>query len=1213
MAFDVTAVLKANVSNFTSGIKEAQSVFESFQSKSNRSFENISSGFQKTGTALTAGLTAPAIAGVAAIIKSYAGLEQAVGGVQTLFKNSMGDASSTVINNANKAFRTAGVSATKYMEQVSSFSATLLQGLGGDTAKAASYGDKAIVQMSDNANKMGTSIESLQYAYQGFAKDNFTMLDNLKLGYGGTQSEMARLVNESGVMGKSFKATAENVKDIPFYKLIEAIGVTQDRLGITGTTAKEASETVSGSFMAMKAAGMNLVAGLGDNNANIKTLMSNLEDTVITFAGNVGRVLKNIWNNLPMAEWQKWVAAIAVGAGPVLLALSGIMKGISTLKSVFQGIGAVMSNPFGLALVAIAALVAGLVYAYKQSETFRNIVNKAISSVVSTFNKLKTAAQPALDAIKQALSKLNIGAFTPLIAGVGLAIVALTKLKGVKIPNPLAGFKASPLKIPNPFSSLANMAKSAGEAVKNVFVGIGKSISNVFKGIGSGIGNAFRGLAMVNPGTMLAFSAAILAVGAAITMILTQSSGLTAFFTGLSTVITAVGSVITGFVSGVISALANAFVTIAPSLASLSPLVIAFGQAFATAAPFVTALGTVITNIVSIVTAALPGIISAISGLVSAFANGVAQIITAITPIVQIIGTTFTSVVQIIADAVVRIIQAIAPFLPAIAQTFAQIVTVVANAIVQIVQALAPFIPAITQMVQAVAPVLSQIVNAFNNLISQISPIIDSITNLFKTMGTQISSILNSASGVIESFGSAVRNILDGVAGIFESMGNAAKNAGTGVKLMAQGIQMLVDLKLGDLVATLAGTARGLAAIASSGIAGAGAGLQQAGSGIMQIAVASQMASMTVQSLPGAFTALSSSIVSLPASITTVSAALQSMVATTASVATSVLVAGAGFTVLNSMVAMVGSAAIAASAGMTILGSVAASTGARIVALASQLNSLSSITASAMSRVQSATTSSMNQMQNRVQSAFDNMQNTTRNSMNRMAQAVEQGGSQMASAMRSSGSQVINAVQSSMNQAVSAARSAAGSMQAAGAYIGQGLADGMRSALGAVTAAANELVAQAERAAQAKAKIHSPSRLFRDEVGYWIGAGIGVGVQKSAGLVMDSLGYIQDSVSAFNLDTSNLVDALAVSSSIDDLQAQLLSDMTLTATPSSVTHSINNQTQDSLLLAELRRNNELLEQGQTIVMDTGAIVGSTSDRMNQSLGNTTRIGGRFAF
>lgn len=171
MAFDVTAVLKANVSNFTSGIKEAQSVFESFQSKSNRTFESVSNGLQKTGTALTASLTAPTVAGVAAIIKSYAGLEQAVGGVQTLFKSSAG----SVISNANNAFRTAGVSATKYMEQVTSFSATLLQGLGGDTAKAASYGDKAIIQMSDNANKFGTSIESLQYAYQGFAKDNFTI------------------------------------------------------------------------------------------------------------------------------------------------------------------------------------------------------------------------------------------------------------------------------------------------------------------------------------------------------------------------------------------------------------------------------------------------------------------------------------------------------------------------------------------------------------------------------------------------------------------------------------------------------------------------------------------------------------------------------------------------------------------------------------------------------------------------------------------------------------------------------------------------------------------------------------------------------------------------------------------------------------------------------------------------------------------------------
>ena len=165
-------------------------------------------------------------------LTSYADYEQ-LGGVETLFKDSAG----IVENYANNAYKTAGLSANEYMETVTSFSASLLQSLGNDTEASAKYADQAIIDMADNANKMGTSMESIQNAYQGFAKQNFTMLDNLKLGYGGTQAEMARLINDSGVMGDTFVATAENVKDIPFDKMIEAIHEVQTNLGITGTTA----------------------------------------------------------------------------------------------------------------------------------------------------------------------------------------------------------------------------------------------------------------------------------------------------------------------------------------------------------------------------------------------------------------------------------------------------------------------------------------------------------------------------------------------------------------------------------------------------------------------------------------------------------------------------------------------------------------------------------------------------------------------------------------------------------------------------------------------------------------------------------------------------------------------------------------------------------------------------------------------------------------
>lgn len=220
-----------------------------------------------------------------------AALQQSIGGVETLFK----DSANTIKQYASQAYKTAGVSANSYMEQVTSFSATLLQGLGEDTAAAAKYADMAIVQMSDNANKMGTDIGAIQYAYQGFAKDNFTMLDNLKLGYGGTQSEMARLINESGVLGDSVKVTAQTVKDVPFYKIIEAIGVVQDKLEITGTTANEAATTFSGSFASMQAAASNFMGALMLGQ-DLQPALNGLATTVTTFL--VGNLLPAIWNIL---------------------------------------------------------------------------------------------------------------------------------------------------------------------------------------------------------------------------------------------------------------------------------------------------------------------------------------------------------------------------------------------------------------------------------------------------------------------------------------------------------------------------------------------------------------------------------------------------------------------------------------------------------------------------------------------------------------------------------------------------------------------------------------------------------------------------------------------------------------------------------------------------------------------------------------------------
>ena len=348
--------------------------FERKMSQMQNKIGDLSSKMQSVGKGMTAGLTLPVAGAVAASIKSFANLEQAVGGVETLFKGS----ADAVIANSETAYKRAGVSGVDYMENVTSFSATLLQGLEGDTVAAAKAADMAMVDMSDNANKFGTDIGSVQDAYQGFAKDNYTMLDNLKLGYGGTAGEMARLINESGVLGDSMEVTAETVKDVPFHTMVEAIHEVQTEMGVTGTTMKEAEETVSGSFGMMKASFQDLAAGFGQEGANIEMLFSNLKSSVVTFADNIKRVLGDMWDNLPIAGWQKWLGVVAVAAGPVLMVVGKIVQVFASLAPIVKIAGlalGALTSPIGLVVAGIAALGAGFVIAYNKSETFRNFVD----------------------------------------------------------------------------------------------------------------------------------------------------------------------------------------------------------------------------------------------------------------------------------------------------------------------------------------------------------------------------------------------------------------------------------------------------------------------------------------------------------------------------------------------------------------------------------------------------------------------------------------------------------------------------------------------------------------------------------------------------------------------------------------------------------------------------------------------------------------------
>ena len=292
MAFDGTLKFDTAIdqSGFKTGISNLGSIAKA--------------GMAAVTTAVTAAAGAMVVLGKNAL-DAYADYEQLTGGVSTLFGaqdrsleeyaasvgksvdaargeyDKLMQAQTNVMDNASKAFKTAGLSQNEYMETVTSFSAALVASLGGDTLKAAEVADKAIIDMADNANKMGSSMESIQNAYQGFAKQNYTMLDNLKLGYGGTKSEMERLLADAeAISGVHY--------DIESYAdIVEAIHIIQDEMGVTGTTAKEAAETISGSVAAMGSAWDNLVVGIADDNQAIEPLISDFIESAATAAENI--------------------------------------------------------------------------------------------------------------------------------------------------------------------------------------------------------------------------------------------------------------------------------------------------------------------------------------------------------------------------------------------------------------------------------------------------------------------------------------------------------------------------------------------------------------------------------------------------------------------------------------------------------------------------------------------------------------------------------------------------------------------------------------------------------------------------------------------------------------------------------------------------------------------------------------------------------------
>ncbi len=366
---------------------------------------------------ITAGMMTVATGAVAALTKAsveqYAEYEQLVGGVETLFKNS----SDKVMEYANNAYKSAGMSANEYMNTITGFAASLLQGLGGDTEKAAQIGNMAVEDMSDNANKMGTSIEMIQNAYQGFAKQNYTMLDNLKLGYGGTKAEMERLLADAQKIS-GIKYDISNFNDV-----IEAIHVIQEQMGITGTTSLEAATTIEGSLNMTKSAWTNLLTGMADDNANFDALIDNLVNSASAFGDNI----------LPRIEIAiKGIGQLVEKLLPPIVARlpelitdilpSLLNAGVQMVGSLGNGIIQALPSLIDCSVQAIQTILNGITNNLPQIVSgAMQIVSSLVDGIVQVLPMLLEAGLQLLMALGQGISE-NLPTLIPTIVNLIISI-----------------------------------------------------------------------------------------------------------------------------------------------------------------------------------------------------------------------------------------------------------------------------------------------------------------------------------------------------------------------------------------------------------------------------------------------------------------------------------------------------------------------------------------------------------------------------------------------------------------------------------------------------------------------------------------------------------------------------------------------------------------------------------------------------------------------
>ena len=1198
---------------------------------------NLVSGALMSGiSALTGGVKSA----FSSAIDEGAKLQQSIGGIETLFKDSAG----TVKQYANEAFRTAGVSANEYMENVTSFSASLISSLGGDTAKAAELANTAMTDMSDNANKMGSDMKIITQTYQSLARGNYAMLDNLKLGYGGTKAEMQRLIKDAA----SYKDVQEELNmtvdegDMSFANMVKAISVVQKKLGITGTTAKEASETFSGSFASMQAAFKDFLGNL-TTGGDISKPLENLAKTASTFIfRNFIPMVGNAFKSLPKA-----ISTFLASAKPEIEAglkkmlpeemVNNIMKTfdkVGSFLSSFKDTGAItaVAGAFNAVKDAIGHVFSSLA---GSGENFDKIA-KALGEVVKFLADAATKGAEFISSLPPGVIQTIASAVLGMVAAfktVSIATKAITGLKTafgllkIALSNPwglaIAGIGALIgwfIQAYTTSEDFRNKVNEVVEAIGKIASKIGEFLSGIDPSIFAlllpvlgTLLSKFKGFDIIgklNPFKLFKKNATEAFDGAGASA--TQSKGIIEqVFSGLGSLITSISQGI----STVLQGLATAISTVAQG----------FGQAASMASPAQwLSMGAAMLMVGAGVALVAGGIYILVQAAIQLGNAGTSAQLAMLGLGVGI--AVLAGIFALLGPALTASAVGILAFGASVALIGAGI-AIAAYGLSILVNAFANAEGAITATGQAIS-------TAAQGIGQGLQTALDGAARVVESFGTAIKTALEGVANVFKSVGEAIRTVLDGIKGVIESVGNSftqigdslakiASNAG-GIMNAAAGVGALAAAVTGLGAASYAGNLVGFtgdieklnAAITNlgSGLAGISSSFQTIGTSMSLVATSSMMAVTGLTNFSTQITLLSTTLGLLPSIMTM---ALSGFTIFTAQILSSV----AGLAAINAPIAMFNSqimtmtpALMMAGTSFTMLGSWVMIVGTALATVSSGFIQVGSSATSASSQVTGMATSTQ-----AVISAFNSMRGQVESSMQAILSVIKSVGSQMGSQGRQIGQQTaqniaqgirggIGQSQGAMKALMSSVRSVGmsgvGSMRSIGSMIGQGLAQGMYSALGAVTAAADALVAQAERAARAKAKIHSPSRLFRDSVGRFLPMGVAVGIEKNTKYVDKAMVGMYDNIQAFSYKAEDII---GVGKTKLSKVVQVKSDLEK-AVKASVEVKDNNQ--KTVFDELLRIGDKLVNKSTDIVLETGELVGSTIDAYTNAQAHNTRVKNR---